>query len=50
VSDVEYFRAKRIVITTSRPFPFQIDGDPVGHTPVTIDIAPLALHVVVPKR
>jgi diacylglycerol kinase (ATP) len=50
VSDVEYFRAKRVIITTSRPFPFQMDGDPVGHTPVTIEIAPLALNVVVRKR
>lgn len=49
VSDVEYFRARKVTLTTSRPFPFQIDGDPVGHTPVTIEIAPLALSVMVPK-
>ncbi|MDB5102155.1 MAG: diacylglycerol kinase catalytic subunit [Cyanobacteria bacterium RYN_339] len=47
VSDVETFRTRRITITTSRPFPYQIDGDPVGHTPVVIEVAPLGLHVMV---
>jgi YegS/Rv2252/BmrU family lipid kinase len=50
VQDVEYFQARKVTITTGRPFPYQIDGDPVGHTPVTIEIVPLALHVLVPPR
>lgn len=50
VSDVEYFRTRRVTLTTSRPFPYQIDGDPVGHTPLTIEIVPLALKVMVPPR
>lgn len=47
VSDVETFRTRRITITTSRPFPYQIDGDPVGHTPVVIEVVPLGLTVMV---
>ena len=48
VSDVEFFRATEIEFTTSRPFPYQLDGDPVGHTPVRIAIAANALRVIGP--
>ncbi|MEB3285108.1 MAG: diacylglycerol kinase family protein [Candidatus Sericytochromatia bacterium] len=49
VSDVEFFRATSIRFESSRPFPFQLDGDPAGHSPVTIEIAPAALRVVGPR-
>jgi diacylglycerol kinase family enzyme len=48
VDDVEFFKAVSIKMTTSRPFPYQLDGDPAGHTPVTIEIAPDALRVMAP--
>lgn len=48
VSDVEFFRSVEIEMTTSRPFPYQLDGDPAGHTPVTIGIAADALRVMAP--
>jgi YegS/Rv2252/BmrU family lipid kinase len=48
VSDVEFFRAVSIEFSSSRPFPYQLDGDPVGHSPVLIELAPAALRVVGP--
>ena len=48
--DVEYFRLEQVTIKTARPFPYQIDGDPAGHTPVTVAIVPGALRVLVPRR
>lgn len=48
VSDVEFFRAVSIEFSSSRPFPYQLDGDPVGHSPVLIEIAPAALRVMAP--
>lgn len=48
VSDVEFFRAVSIEFSSSRPFPYQLDGDPAGHSPVTIEIAPAALRVMGP--
>lgn len=48
VTDVEFFRATSMHFKSSRPFPYQLDGDPAGHSPVTIEIAPAALRVVAP--
>jgi YegS/Rv2252/BmrU family lipid kinase len=48
VSDVEFFQVKSIKMTTGRPFPYQLDGDPAGTTPVTIEMVPRALAVVAP--
>jgi diacylglycerol kinase family enzyme len=46
-----YFSArKRIVIDTKTPQPVQIDGDPVGTTPIVADLLPLALPIVVSRR
>ncbi|HBN09048.1 MAG TPA: hypothetical protein DD435_10510 [Cyanobacteria bacterium UBA8530] len=46
--DIEFFQAKRIDIEASSPVPYQIDADPVGMTPVSIEVAPGALKVIVP--
>jgi YegS/Rv2252/BmrU family lipid kinase len=48
VSDVEFFQVKSIKMTTGRPFPYQLDGDPMGTTPVTIEVAERALAVIAP--
>lgn len=43
-----YFSArKRIVIDTKTPEPTQIDGDPLGTTPIVADLLPHALPIVV---
>ena len=41
-------QAKRIVITGTNGVPVQIDGDPGGQTPLTIEIEPAAIEVFVP--
>lgn len=41
-------RAARIEIDAERPLPVQLDGDLAGVTPLTIEVAPSALRVVVP--
>ena len=48
VSDVEFFRCVSIEFSSSRPFPYQLDGDPAGHSPVKIEIAREALKVMAP--
>jgi diacylglycerol kinase family enzyme len=47
-----YFSArKRIVIDSKTPQPTQIDGDPLGTTPIVADLLPRFLPIVVsPSR
>lgn len=45
---VSYYRARRIAITAQPAAPVQIDGDPLGSTPLLVRIAPGALRVRVP--
>ncbi|MGQ9848880.1 MAG: diacylglycerol/lipid kinase family protein [Aggregatilineaceae bacterium] len=48
---VIYFSArKRIVIDAKTPQPTQIDGDPLGTTPIIADLLPRALPIVVPRE
>lgn len=49
-TDVYYFRARRIEIISEPNAAAQIDGDPAGHTPITIEVRPAALGVRVPTR
>jgi diacylglycerol kinase family enzyme len=46
--DIDYFHdASQVVVTSSDPFPIQVDGDPLGdHRRLQIDIAREALWVV----
>jgi diacylglycerol kinase (ATP) len=46
-----YFSArKRIVVDSKTPQPTQIDGDPLGTTPIMADLLPRALPIVVPRQ
>lgn len=46
-----YFTArKRIVVDSRTPQPTQIDGDPLGTTPIIADLLPKALQIVVPQE
>ena len=47
---VEYYHARRITIHTSRPLPVQVDGDPIGATPMAFEVVPKALKVIVPPN
>jgi YegS/Rv2252/BmrU family lipid kinase len=41
-------QARRIEVLTEWAIPVQVDGDPIGTTPVTIQVVPRALQVLVP--
>ena len=41
-------QARRIEVWTEWATPVQVDGDPIGTTPVTLETIPLALRVLVP--
>jgi diacylglycerol kinase (ATP) len=42
-------QVRRIEVRTEWAIPVQVDGDPIGTTPVTLKVAPLALRVLVPS-
>jgi diacylglycerol kinase (ATP) len=46
---IEAYRVREVEIR-GRALPYHIDGDPVGHTPVHIEVLPKALRVIVPSE
>ncbi len=48
-SYIRYARGSRFTVTASEPMPVQFDGDPVGTTPLTAEVMPGALTVMVPR-
>jgi diacylglycerol kinase family enzyme len=46
----EIVKARDIRIEASRSVPYQLDGDSAGFLPVSIQIRPKALRVVVPAQ
>lgn len=47
--DIEYQRARRIRIEARKPLPVQVDGDPIGYTPIEIEVVPGALRALLPR-
>ncbi|HYG59649.1 MAG TPA: hypothetical protein VD902_16415, partial [Symbiobacteriaceae bacterium] len=45
---VQFRRGKRLVATASQPVAFHLDGDVAGNLPVTFEILPGALDVIIP--
>ena len=45
---VKFLRARRVMVDCVRPWPVHIDGDPIGTTPMTFQVVPRALRVLVP--
>ncbi len=43
-------RAREITLWTERPMAVQVDGEPVGTTPVSIRVVPLSLRVLIPPQ
>lgn len=39
---------KRVVISSRRPRPTQVDGEETGPTPLSVDVLPAAIHVIAP--
>jgi diacylglycerol kinase (ATP) len=45
---VEYYRATRVSIQGKHTLPIQVDGDYLGQTPMTFEVVPAGLWVLVP--
>lgn len=45
---VEYYQGESVLINAESPLPVHLDGDPMGHTPMTFGVAPRALRVLLP--
>jgi YegS/Rv2252/BmrU family lipid kinase len=48
--EIEYHRARQVIIDSRRPLPVQVDGDFIGHTPMTFEAVPNALFVLLPPN
>lgn len=46
--DMAYYRAREVEINSVAPLEVQVDGDPIGATPMTFRVAPAALRALVP--
>jgi diacylglycerol kinase family enzyme len=44
------FRTSITIDARGRPQPVQADGESIGQTPVTVELAPSAIRVIVPSR
>ena len=42
------FQARKLKLITDPPLPISIDGELLGHTPATVEVAEMAIEVVVP--
>lgn len=47
--DINYYRAREVQISSSTPLEVQVDGDSIGTTPMTFQIEPDILNVLVPS-
>lgn len=48
--DVTYVQAERISIDARPPLPVQIDGEPIGETPIVAEVVPDGALVIVPSE
>ncbi|MDM8519185.1 diacylglycerol kinase family lipid kinase [Anaerolineales bacterium HSG6] len=48
--DFHLHRTKSLTIRTKYPMPVHVDGETVGNTPITIEVVPAALDVIVPDN
>ncbi len=46
---VVHFRGRRVAVYTAEPAPVQVDGEPIGTTPILFEVVPRALRVLVPR-
>jgi YegS/Rv2252/BmrU family lipid kinase len=47
--DFYLYRTTHLYLSAKEPLPVHVDGEPVGATPAQIDVAPLALQVILPQ-
>jgi len=48
--DMQRRLVKCVHLSSKYPVPLQLDGDPGGHLPATLEVMPAALELVVPER
>jgi len=48
--EIEYYRARKVQIIPRKPLPVQVDGDPIGYTPITMEVVPGALRALMPAQ
>lgn len=48
-SDLSYFSASKIRVSAYPPLPTQIDGEPLGTTPLRVEIIPNGISLIVPQ-
>lgn len=48
--DIKYYRARTIRISAHPQLPVQIDGESIGQTPMTFEVAPKALKALMPAE
>jgi YegS/Rv2252/BmrU family lipid kinase len=46
--EIEYYRARSLQIVARPPLPVQVDGDPIGVTPMSFEVVPGALRALLP--
>ncbi len=46
--EIQYYRARVLTVAARPPLPVQVDGDPIGFTPMTFEVAPGALRALLP--
>nr|MBC8253615.1 hypothetical protein [Ardenticatenia bacterium] len=47
---VHFYRGRSITVRTRRPLPVHVDAEPMGTTPVEIEVMPQALTVILPPK
>ena len=47
-SDVDYFKARKLIVKSDRPVPLEADGEVIGHAPVEFTLRRRKLRVLVP--
>lgn len=46
---IQYYRARQVTVVAKPPLPVQVDGDTIGMTPMTFEVAPGALYALLPR-
>lgn len=47
--EIQYYRARTVSIVSRPALPVQVDGDPIGATPMTFEVVPGALRALLPR-
>jgi diacylglycerol kinase (ATP) len=48
-ASVDVYSGRRIRVRAEKRLPLHLDGDPAGYTPLTVEVIPKALRVVIPS-